>query len=330
LIGKHCAIGILCVVVIALRASDTLSAESPQNLQGLSARLTTGDLTVPMGARVEFSIELTFDPQRADSSVGILNRSSWSCFLTFRKAADETEFRRDPFDVGMLRVQRPEDLVHLRQQASVAESLTVHLLSDDGQQIPPGTYDVTATYENDAGEELEVYVEPETGSSRQRPYAGPWRFWKGRIASAPLQLTITPAEPARVVLQVPSMLTVGVSRDSSQIWWTWDADSKRPVEVTRRPGYALGHRYNVRVLTDGTDTGYESRGMGGTGWRGTGRSLLPPDISAPILSGAGMDLVLDIEVFESSVQPRHLWAPEHGDFRILWKDEIRASFPDDE
>lgn len=132
------------------------------------------------------------------------------------------------------------------------------------------------------------------------------------------------------MLQAPSMLTVGVSQDSSQIWWTWDEDSTRPVEVTRRPGYAIGHRYNLRVFIDGTDMGYESRGMGGTGWGGPGRFLLSPDISAPILSGARMELVLDIEVFESSVQSRHLWMPERGDFKILWKDQIRASFPDGE
>ncbi len=69
-------------------------------------------------------------------------------------------------------------------------------------------------------------------------------------------------------------------------------------------------------------------GMGGPRFRAVGRSCLPSDLCAPVLAGsAQLELVVDIDVFESSVQSQHGWIPERGDFKVLWRGQIRANFP---
>ena len=176
---------LFCLVLLSGLAVEAHRSEAPKGHKGLSAQLTVESDTVPMGDPVEFLLHLNFNSAVTESTVNILNRSSWKCFVTFSSLADYLEYRRYPYDVGMPRLQHPSDLVYLRDDSLVTETLVVHLLSGDGHQIPPGKYSVRVTYENGAGGHIEANRES-TGSFRQRPYAGPWKFWKCDISSEPL------------------------------------------------------------------------------------------------------------------------------------------------
>ncbi len=130
----------VCVVLVLLSAFATGAdrRELQSGRQGLSAQLTAKSAMARMGEPIEFSLRLSFSSENPDTTVRILNRSSWKCFLTFTNPSDGQKFRRYPYDVGMPPIQRLDDLVHLGDDPLATEVFVVHLLSEDGEQIPPG------------------------------------------------------------------------------------------------------------------------------------------------------------------------------------------------
>jgi hypothetical protein len=200
------------------------------------------------------------------------------------------------------------------------------LLSDAGEQIPPGTYAVTAAYENTARPEVEVYTAPD-GSVRTRPHRGPGKFWKGGIVSAPALLTVTKAEAREIELKTNSALLVKATKDG--IGWTWSGKDPVRVRAKRRPGYVIGRRYSLHVFLDGEDLGGQGGGMGNSAWRdeGQGMTFLPPKVVDRVRAGARLKLRADVEIFETSVPVRHMWAPKSGDYKVLWKGRIEGVLP---
>jgi len=100
----------------------------------------------------------------------------------------------------------PGDLIRLTHGARVTlDDLKVHLLSDEGEQVPPGTYSVRVTYVNDGGKGMETYLDS-TGVYHTRRYNGSWGVWSGRAASAPYALKVLPAPPALVEVVIPTAL----------------------------------------------------------------------------------------------------------------------------
>jgi hypothetical protein len=114
----------------------------------------------------------------------------------------------------------------------------------------------------------------------------------------------------------------------SQIGVYWDSSTERTIAVERSPGYTIGHRYRATVRVDEEESDFHPGGLAGRTWKSGGTAtMLPPDISRRAFAGALLDLTIDIEVFQSSVPGQHLWMPERGDFRILWRDEVRGTYP---
>jgi hypothetical protein len=180
---------------------------SQAQVDGISARVSADRATVKMGALVKFQVELTFDSSLATPKTRILNRYSGRCRFTFVNEETNRSFERQPYDVGMPGMQWPDDLVLLTNEKHVVlDTLGAHLLSEEGEQLPPGKYSVRALYVNGGGEKIEIKVDPVTGNTRQQPYNGPWEFWKGRVESAPYALEILPAAPALVEVVIPVAL----------------------------------------------------------------------------------------------------------------------------
>jgi len=308
------------VLLLGATAVTTNAALATQH-DGLTAALQATSPTISMGDAVKFRVTLAFDTTVAARGTRMINQFSGRC--EFRVTSEKTgkSYARTPYSTGMLTMERPGNIVQLKHGDRLElEDLTVHLLSEQGEQIPAGEYVVTAIYENDGGQKVEAYLDS-TGQYRQRAYEGPRALWTGKIESQPCAVTILPASEGMVEVDVPSALFVDSSRIPGQIGWSYNDTSK--IRVSKRPGFALGNRWHLETRVDGTTVSEYPRGEG---LDPSGMSFLPPDISARAQAAKDAELVLHMEVFETSVQPRHMWMPEQGDFKILWRGQARYRF----
>ncbi len=302
---------------------------------GLHCVLTADRDTVPMGDAVIFALRLHFDPVGADAKVNLLNtsRENWNAVFVFTDAATGQTFRRSPYQTGMPpSPTRPDDIVALRGGALPSHELKVYLLSPQGEQIPPGTYRVTAAYENAAKEQVDFVKQPD-GEMVQRPYQGPWRFWKGKLTSGPFLLKVTPLEPKEVVLKIHSSLEIVRERQTTAdgqpinaIGYTWSKKDPKEVSVQQRPGYFLGRRYEFRVFVSGRLVpNVGGGGVSGAIWEEGGSRHFPPqEVVNRVHAGESLKVYADVQAFETSMPPGHLWAPEAGDFKVLWRGRIES------
>jgi len=93
----------------------------------------------------------------------------------------------------------------------------------------------------------------------------------------------------------------------------------------KRPGFALGNRWHLESRVGGKTISEFPQGCGGL-LEGSGKSFMHPDVSSQLLAATDSELALHMEVFETSNQPKHLWQPEQGDFKVLWTGQIRYRF----
>ncbi|RPH64748.1 MAG: hypothetical protein EHM89_00930 [Acidobacteria bacterium] len=323
-------------LLIALFNSFLPALASQAQVDGISAMVSADRATVEMGALVKFQVELAFDSSMAKPKTRILNRYSGRCQLTFVDEETGRSFERQPYDTGMLGTQWADDLVLLTNDKRVVlDTLAVHFLSEEGEQLPSGTYSVRALYVNDGGEKMEVKVDPVTGNTRRQPYNGPWEFWSGRVESAPYAIKVLPAAPAVVDVVIPTALAVDTTTIKAiptpegwivprpmQIAWRCSPDSTQVIRVMKRPGFALGRRWKLESLVGGKTISDFPHGVG-SGFLDLGDSFLHPDVSSQLLAATDSELVLHLEIFETSNQPKHLWMPEQGDFKVLWSGQVR-------
>jgi hypothetical protein len=311
----------------ACRASEEAIYSGPgewgESEKGLIIRLETDSTRIAMGAQVEFRLHLHLDASRADHNVGVIDISARrNVSFRFRSLSNDRVYRRDAFDVGMLTVTRPEDIVDLRRR-DATDKVYVHLLSDEGNQIPPAAYEVVASYTNDAGETAS------TSKRRDKYNTTPWKFWRGKSESGPLRIEIVPASVRVVEVSVPRNLNVRPVR--GQLNWGW-GEAETIVSLETRPGYHLGKRYRTTCYADtvllGPDGSDKDRfiGWGGTNFSSGGASPAGPWCESASRAGV-LRIVAYVELFETSVPVRHGWWPERGDFKVLWSGEIEGSWP---
>jgi hypothetical protein len=313
----------IAVAVFWLLAASAMTGSPPAATQhdGLTATLQASPATLSMGDAVKFHVTLAFDTTIAASDTRMLNQFSGRCEFQFLNKKTGKSYGRAPYSTGMPAMERPGNLAHLKHRDRLAlEDLTVHLLSERGEQIPAGEYSVTAIYENDGGGKIEAYLDS-TSQYRRRVYDGRWTLWTGKIESQPCAVTILPASEGMVEVAVPKTLVVDSTRAPGQIGWTYKETSQ--VRVNKRPGFALGNRWHLETRVDGATISEYPRG---DGLDPSGMSFLPPDVSAQVHAGKDAELILHMEVFETSVQPQHMWMPEQGDFKILWRGQTRYKF----
>ena len=318
--GKTGKAGVPVEVASAAKAENTPWGEA---VNGLQCRVVTSKAAVPMGSKLAFELRFRRDPETADPKMHVLNSNerARSIVLRFTNKKAGRTFEREPFDVGMLTGIDEDDLADLRGRVPRPERFTVYLLSDEGEQIPPGTYSVTMGYENTAKPEVEVTVDAD-GLIRTRPYRGPPKFWKGKITSAPIRLTVTHVPTKEVELKTNSSLILKREKDS--VSWSWSTREPTTFRAKRRPGYHLGSRYSLHVFLDGKEVQSGGGGLGGV-WRdGQGASYLSERFARQALAGRKLELRADVEIFETSVPVRHMWSPEAGDLKVLWQGQVKG------
>lgn len=203
------------------------------------------------------------------------------------------------------------------------DELTVYLLAENGDQIPPGKYSLRVVYTND-GESMEAYLDA-AHQYHQRAYDGAWIIWAGSVESQPIALTIIDVPEKATTIAIPKTLAITTTEIKGQIGWRPATDDST-VSVMARPGFALGNRWELHTVVDGDTISRFPRGLGLPPDYG-GWSFLPPEVSSRIESAKRAELVVHMEVFESSIQPGHGWMPERGVFQVLWQGKATYVFP---
>lgn len=306
----------LCLVLLlaggAAGAAAQRSVAPPPRLNGLETSLEVEKRSFLMGSRIDLVVSLRFDPAQSEASTLHLDMRAGSWRFEFHSVDTTFTYYRDAVDTGTLAAERGRDQVRLSIGWNVRFSRSVHLLSPDGEQIPPGRYDLYA-----------VYLNTTPGESRAS-LPGEEAWWNGEIAAGPARVAVRPAKPEQVLVDVPRSIVV--ERDGDRMLWRWNTENPRAVAVTRRPGYALGVRTHglVRVSGEDTDTGW--RGTQTADFSPTAHQYLPDTVAGRALSGEPLQVTVDIEIFESSVPPQHLWRPERGDYRVLWRGEAGGAY----
>ncbi len=293
-------------------------------VQGLRCRLSARQANVPLGAKLMLDLGFRFDPRGTDPKLNVL-----SCFKTWRRVklrlTDLETGRvhtRSPDDptMGMLLIPFPRDYVLMRDGPIPRQRLSLSLLARDGQQFPPGRYSVAALYHND-GEPRLQFPPTDDGSLISEPYKGPWAFWKGILLAPPVIIQVNDVGPGLVELKTNSALVVKDTENG--IGYTWSEAAPLVLRVRRRPGYVLGRRHTLHVLVNGRDLGEKASGLGSGCWRDAkGMSYLHGIAREP---GQRVTLRADVEIFETSIPPEHMWMPQAGDYKVLWKGTIEGT-----
>jgi hypothetical protein len=284
------------------------SGEGQSAEQGLSVSLTADEDVVSMGDTVEFLLRFHFDPDAGGSGPRFLDRyvRAWECAVTFIDEESGAAFEREPYDVGMPVMPWPADIVELAKVDSVSEALVIHLLSDDGEQVPVGRYSAIASYENHGLVEGRSVAK---GSSDD--------FWRGRIESTAWKLEVLPAADTHVELELPDAIEITPLEGRAS--WSWERTGTTNIDFRQRPGYTLGWQTVCRVVVAEREvdagSSLNSSGMPSGGYVNT-------EAFALLRSDKEARLVVDVELFETSVPTRHMWMPRRGDYKVLWRGRM--------
>jgi len=218
--------------------------------------------------------------------------------LTFTDTKTDKTFQRAAFDIGMI---RPQVRVPLRGKPLEPENLEVYLLTDAGEQVPAGTYSVTATCDVDP---YRLRDEPTPKEES--------RVWAGKIVSAPVPLSVTPVEPKTVEVKVPTSLVF--FSDNGRPAWDFSEKDMAAVSLRVRPGLNLVYRLYVHLFLDDKPL---TTGDGLAG-EGSYEMLMAPDRGANlvsavagnrVLAGGKLRVVADLEIIENSFPGRRGWRP---------------------
>ena len=292
--------------------------------EGLACGLSTTRDSIGQGHHLEVHLGLRFDPQASPAKIGMLNDFSSSIGFNFDKIETGENIARGPqvFVGPGPPMPHPEDFVELRRRSMTMRPISISLLTPEGEQLPAGTYRLTAWYENEGKAEM---IGDEC--SRPEPYSGPWVFWKGRITSAHVLIHVRPSGPAPQELRVNSGFVV--KSTDGRTCWGLSVENPLRVTVTKRPGFYLGRKADHYFAIGADDFKPSGQSWGGSLWdsgSGFGCQLRPED-EARLAAGERLTIRDDIVIFETSEPPGHLWMPERGDYRVLWQGRIEGGLP---
>jgi len=207
---------------------------------GLSMRVALPEWQIPMGSKFDLVLHFRYDAvEPGGVRFMTCSRDAWSATVRFESRTTPAAFERGehPFPGGPpFRSERPEDHVVLAELGARELRVTRYLLSDEGEQIPPGEYDVFVTFSNDGGDGLRTIQvgEGDGGKFDTIPYPD-GTLWTGAIESGPVRLTVLPADPDTVSFEMPTRISI--TNYGGQLSWEFDRDRLAQVTVTVAPGF---------------------------------------------------------------------------------------------
>ena len=332
----------------ALFTSQSVESGWGPSWNGVSLLFATDADTVDMGARMNVEMFFRFLPLESDGRVtAFVGHPEYPPRLVFSEPATETTYVRETsHDMGIGIIDVPALHGHLRAGGFRSQCETFHLLADDGEQIPPGDYQVHLEYSNPGAVERVHWGDD--GCPESEPYpAGV--VWSGSLSTRAVPLHIRDKGPERLPCELPTRINIIASK-SGRLLWGWDFTSFEPDTLTVRPGFVVGCRTDVRKHVgekpapvgvpagDGPETlwfreiprravvarlgGLPRKGIAPWGDLG---GLRAADI---IMVHRKLTAEFDVTVFETSrLRSGVSWRPEAGDYRILRKYKIRAIWP---
>lgn|GEM_PF-5957531 len=291
---------------------------------GLQAALCVQHTRMAEGGAPIFVLRLKFDRGAADKDTRFLCQylDARHVTMVFTNTATNRKYERIPDDG--VRGYPPDPVkedVSVMGRGVKPVQLPVHLMNDNGEIVPAGTYTVVASYRNEGKPEIiNLY------KGGDELYDGPWHFWTGRIESAPLTVTVVDVggigKQAKINAEIELNLLGGIG-------WLWSAKSKE-VPITFRAGYYIGKRYQMRYFLNGEEALPCGYGLSAKTFdEGDDMGVLPNNVVVRARSGEKLKLQADITIFETSVQPPEdgSWNPMGGAYRELWKGSVEGEIP---
>ena len=172
----------------ALFTSQSVESGWGPSWNGVSLLFATDADTVDMGARMNVEMFFRFLPLESDGRVtAFVGHPEYPPRLVFSEPATETTYVRETsHDMGIGIIDVPALHGHLRAGGFRSQCETFHLLADDGEQIPPGDYQVHLEYSNPGAVER---VHWGTTVARSRSRIPPGSSGPGRSPPGPSRST---------------------------------------------------------------------------------------------------------------------------------------------
>lgn len=312
---------------IRITVRDPASLAWGAAVGGVACGLAAEVDDVRMGDRVQFHLGIQSDTSRVGPDVYLYrNCTHDDVHFTLRNIETETTYRRrmDVFPGGPLFEPGPEDYFELRDHPVLLWTVPVRLLHDGGDQVPPGTYEVTATYAPRAAE----HTGGPLGRNRRRLVPGP-------LVSAPVTLRVQPADPESVEIYTNS--AIDLKSVNGCCGWTGSLENPIVLRAARRPGYAFhAHAVTSVAVGGGAFLQEQQGGYGGSFLRdgyvsatlGSGLpGCLGPDACRALERGESLHVRVDVTIYESADTYQRFGSPARGDSRVVWQGRLEAHRP---
>lgn len=313
-------------------------------LHGLSILATTDSDTVHVGDAMKFEIFFRYNSFEGDGRPKVLDEAEEDVSLHLVSRDGSRTFERAQFNPGGPEPVYPDPQV--LESGDVGDRRArFYLLSNEGEQVPPGDYLVHVAYRNTGWDQRAEFAKH--SRRPQRDSIEPGAHWSGTVASAEFTLHVVAKVADTTRCELPSRVWVSTGPDGLP-GFQWDPTSFQPVMLRSRPGYHVSCqtavtkyigdepvRFRYPASRDSAawadfmqiySWGWMQRGGFPTrGERAVG--LAGPRIREGLTDGQKLRIVFEITVFETSEPPGHMWQPERGDYRVLKSYKIVETWP---
>jgi len=276
---------------LTVRDPESLAWGSTTNGAACAMASETSDAQI--GDRVWFDFALRADSTAMNSEVYLAGwRVSELVLFTFRNTATGAQFERDidAFRGGPAYIPSDSDFLPLRADPPLLWSIPIRLVSQSGEQIPPGDYEVTATFQDPNGK---------SKSNSNRTFV----LLQGPQVSGPVAFRIRDAAPDAIEILVPG----GVAIERQQQGWCWSLSSANPrtVRLLRQPGFCLSSQTVTSVAVDGGEFervstgGMSSNAATGIPELGEFWQTLRADAVRALDEGRPVEVRVELAIYES-------------------------------
>lgn len=288
------------------------TSEWSQIERGLRLRMLApknAEQGVELAVRVEFQCQTSQLPQGVRQLNTFMLPEYMTLSLSRRDTKETLKIRPHDLAHGMLAIDDGKTMERLDGSTLKSWNVSFPLLA---AKLATGIYDCR----------VELFV---SGKSQfWRGTDSEWEaggFWNGKVVSSALPIEIVMETPKTQVFMIPVRLRLS----------KWDAVPKVP-KVT----YGRDDSAEIKLpVRNGFYVG--ARTTSSSGWIKLGgiRPVSTPDDPNPVdqlygYTGGDLQRTYTMEIFETSNPPGHMWDPENGEYKLLWKKEYTVEFTEQE
>ena len=284
-------------------------------VDGVASGLVTEAYKASMGDRVMFHLGMKSDSTRVDSDAHLYRYLAQDdVSIAFESRDTGTIFRRtlDMRRGGPLYTPDAEDFILLRSHPMLLWSVPVRLLHESGEQIPPGTYKVTALYEAPNAEVSSL------------PPRGPWKMHQGPLVSAPLTLNVQPADPEEVEIRTNSAIEL-IGVDCCQ--WIGIRENPTVHRTTKRPGFSFHASAETWAAVRGAPFKQLMSGGGESTWITGGSACLGKEVCDALAAGDSLKVRVNVTIYETADPHPSFFSPSRTDSRAVWRGSLETHRP---